>query len=563
MAIQNTRLKFIINEPLANSVSKVLSISNIDNTIDIGPFKILILHNQRVFNLFKTKSLSIDNFEDNYYKYLNYGLVFIFCGSKITIFNDIYGAYPIFTYLTDNGKINTLTNYFEPTSNSNLNKIAVVEFIHFNHFLGTSTLNTEVKRVQGGMKIEISNERIYIKQIFNWENIVQKFTTYPTESLEPYLVLQSVISEAIDKKEATLTLTGGYDSRLLFSILLSQNINFKSLTWGIPGNLQTEIARELSTEYSIKHINILLNDSFKDKINGYVEYILRNYKETPFIIDVPQFIYMCQNLPANSNLICGFMGSEVIRGPSYSSQVTLTKFAAQICLAKNKNEIKNIIINFNERHPFINNAFINKYLDHFVDKYFLYSLGSNRSRLRNYNMFRYLFFEKYAKIYGQFIKIHYDSNINLINPYLDFEFICTVFNRNNTLNKFTPFENNQLKNFFLYRFYAKEIKKAYPGMLLTKVDRGYKIKDLITMHGYFKLIPKQIKRKLIKGNAKTSNKKVVDSFNWYYPLLKYLDPMQMQMFEEVINFEYYKKDFSKLSDLDKIKVQLIYGLVNS
>jgi folate-dependent phosphoribosylglycinamide formyltransferase PurN len=42
---------------------------------------------------------------------------------------------------------------------------------------------------------------------------------------------------------------------------------------------------------------------------------------------------------------------------------------------------------------------------------------------------------------------------------------------------------------------TSEIKENYPKLLKTKLDRGYKIIDLITLSGFLKLIPLQFYRK--------------------------------------------------------------------
>ena len=102
------------------------------------------------------------------------------------------------------------------------------------------------------------------------------------------------------------------------------------MTWGQEGNLQTSTAEKISQQYNIVHKDIKLDASFQSEMNQYLEEIITTGSESPFAIDIPQFIHMCKALDKGTNLISGFMGSEIIRGPSYSSQVTLMKFAADI-----------------------------------------------------------------------------------------------------------------------------------------------------------------------------------------------------------------------------------------
>ena len=109
---------------------------------------------------------------------------------------------------------------------------------------------------------------------------------------------------------------------------------------------------------------------------------------------------MCRGLEKDTNLISGFMGSEIIRGPSYSSQVTLTKFAADIGLAKTKEEIKLLIQEFQTEYPFLDDTVVNQNIDKLVDLYADYSKIGKQNSNRNTSIFKYLFLEKYPKIYA-------------------------------------------------------------------------------------------------------------------------------------------------------------------
>ena len=121
---------------------------------------ILVINNQRVENHFKKGKLSIQNITNELHKYLEFGLVIIINDSKntITIYNDIYGAYPLFLESKNNKKI--VRNYFDFDKSKKLNEFAIVQLIHFNHILGSNTLNKEVERIKGGHAIEINADGI-------------------------------------------------------------------------------------------------------------------------------------------------------------------------------------------------------------------------------------------------------------------------------------------------------------------------------------------------------------------------------------------------------------------
>jgi hypothetical protein len=305
-----------------------------------------------------------------------------------------------------------------------------------------------------------------------------------------------------------------------------------------------------------------LGETFRNEVPRFLDYILSNGSETPFITDIPQFIYMCEQLNDNTDLICGFMGSEIVRGPSYSSQVTLTKFAADIGLATSKEQIKNIIIEFNNRFPYITQEFIERNMDQIIEDYSVYSKINDCSKFKNANIFKYLFYEKFPKIYGPIINYHHNLKVNLINPYMDFKFIVKTLKENKALSEMTPYENGSLNNFYSYRFYAKEIKKIHPDLMHTKMDRGYKLKDLISPFGIMKLIPYQVYRKFKKKNI--APVKVVDSNLWYADMIQKNVEINSEELKNVLNGTFINESCPKINsktDLDKIKFQLILGLL--
>lgn len=518
---------------------------------------VVVIGNERVRNLFNKKILTCENFEKEYHQYLDYGIV-ILIGKKITIYNDIYGAYPLY-YAFNEKKILEIQNTFVFDTQKDIDELAIVEFLHFNHLLRERTLNKSVKRISAGHKVEITDQDITSKQIFCWDDLISKISVEQKET--PSFYLEQYIQESLNKEDITLTLTGGFDSRLLLSVMLSKIQKFKTITWGLPGNLQTSTASNLSTQFGLDHEDIELKAFFLKDIGRYLDYMAKNATELPFITDIPQFLYMCENLKENENLVSGFMGSEIIRGPSYSSQVTLTKFAADIGLCNSRAEIKSCIYKFQESYPYINQSFLDCNIEKIVDNYQVYSKIDAPKNLPNSNIFQYLFYEKYAKIYGLIINYHQLFNINLINPYMDFKFISSVFSKNKALTKMTPYQNSTFKNFLLYRLYAQEIKNTYPAILNTKLDRGYFVKDLINIKGILKLIPYQIYR---RQNKKSGNiKKVVDSYSWYESHIEDEFKNFPLIIEGIIEGKIVKqkiKDSKNLDNLDKIKLQLILGL---
>jgi hypothetical protein len=550
-------MQFQINS--RNFKEEYQTLVNSKHVLDLNSdAKVLVLGNIRLQNLITNGSFDpIQNIK-KYKYYLDYGLIILFRNDSIEIYNDIFGAYPLFLHEMDN--LSSLTNVFKFTKSSELNEIAIIEQIHFNHFLGTNTLCKNTKRIAGGSKIKISSEGVSIEEVYSWDDFLfdlnhEELTKSPFEYLNDY------ISQSIDSsRKLTLTLTGGYDSRMLFGVLLKNKIEFDTVTWSKEESSQVSVARDVAKKFGKHHDSLYLDSDFDLKIRSYIDDIINSESELPFITDVPPFLHLCNFLERNQNLISGFMGSEIIRGPSYSSEVTLTKFAATIQLCTNKQEIRQKIRDFQSEFQVISNEFIEENLEILVNNYAVYARIGLNEKLKNVHIFKYLFKEKYPKIFGHILNLHQSKDINTINPYLDFKFILSALRYNSAMEKMTPYENNWFQNFKLYRFYANLIKEHSPMLLETPLDRGYKLNDLITLHGLMKLVPYQFYRKWKKRNSKP--KIVVDSFNWYYKMIKEIEIENDQLNKLIAN-EFIlkiKNSNESLNSREKILIQHIFAI---
>lgn len=515
--------------------------------------------NQRFFNAFNSNQLSIKEFQEKAYQNLEYGLIVIEGKASIQIYNDVFGAYPLF--LSEINGISSLSNTFDFHDNHTLDEISIIQYIHFNHILEDRTLSNKIKRLKGGSCIYINSKGFNCEQKVDW-SILESILfdeELKNDSLKSWEFIHDFIKQSNNgSNKNLLTLTGGFDSRLLLGAMLSANDCFETITWGQSGNLQTETAKEISDKFKLNHIEIKLDQNFQDKVDEYLKEIIKYGSETPFIIDIPQFIHMCRKIKNGTNLVSGFMGSEIIRGPSYSSQVTLTKFAADIGLAKSKEEIRQIIEEFQKDHPFIQENALKKNMDELITSYSNYSrIGLNQQN-KNASIFKYLFLEKYPKIYGPIIKLHHDYEINLINPFMSIDYIRYMLMENQAKSKLKPYEGNAYYNYKLYKYYAHALNDIYPELNETYVDRGYLIKDLISPIGSVKLPVFQIYRKLIKKNN-AKNAPTVDSNKWYKSQLQMIPDNLNPKLNSIINNQIFQ-NLNNFKGVDTIKAQLILGL---
>ena len=535
-----------------------LSHSRISKSFQDENITVYVLDNIRLNRQIERCQNIAEFIEKDYFNYLDYGLMFVRSKDSLIIYNDIYGCFPLFHA---SEPFNAITTDIGSWNDFVLDEYAVIDFFLFHHFLSDSTLNQHLRRIPGGSRIEITDEKIVITEKFSWQDLRESLLIPRVETCDQILLKH--LDEALIDRQSILTLTGGFDSRLLFAAQLNREASFETITWGEPKNIQSRVAKDLSERYSVTHTDVVLDESFRSNIERILYQISRVTPESPFLIDVPQFAWMCEKLPENTRLITGFMGSEIIRGPSYSSQVTLTEFAANIMLSRSVNQIRSLLLEFNTEYQIFEESYWLRHIDKLIDRYKIYSRIGISESLKNENMFRYLFYEKYAKIYSQFIKIHFENDVIILNPYMDINFIARTFQERRSFSFLTPFENGSYKNFLSYRIYALLIRKLYPQLVQSSVDRGYLIHDLLSVFGFLKLIPLQILRK-IRKKFRRNVIKTVDSFSWYEDIIKNTpvsDKTKMLLpFLRHDNLILHSQNMNNLSELKKLQIILYLGL---
>lgn len=465
-------------------------------------------------NLLKENRYSDINEIINLTEQFDYGIIVLIFNNTIYLFNDPYGAYPLF--LNTNGNKTIVVdniNSFGRSMLSHYDELAIADYYLFHHAVGQNTLHRYIKRVRGnsiikkeanGM-IEVTSKRMLSRRL-------------EIKKVSDETALSNHLKLAETNNIKLLTLTGGFDSRLLMSFLLSKSTNFETVTWGSVGNLQSHIAKKLSREFNLNHNEITLDDEFINQIPQLIKQIFLTTPDSPFILDMPQFLYYSDLIVKKYgavDLITGFMGSELLRGPTYSSEVLLTKFIADLYKIKSFQDLKSIIHTSLSYSNLFNIEYINDNINALAERYVLYS-SVGYERFNDTGQVNYLLNEKYGKMYSQIIRLH-NKSINLINPYLNCHFINNQMLRN---LKGSFYSDSKFKNFKSYRYYADLIRKVYPGLLRTEIDKGgFYLKDLLTTSGFMRiLINKYILKRKSSRLAEYSS--VINYSEWLNEMIK-------------------------------------------
>ncbi|MDD3686431.1 MAG: hypothetical protein RBR71_13540 [Gudongella sp.] len=467
--------------------------------------------------------------------------------NTITIYNDIFGYNRVF-YKKDNKKILVSNSYSLLNDNKqSIAPYAILDLVLFHYLVGGSTPSNIIKKLKGGNKLLINkNECVEVPTKPILDFFKDRFEPHVHTLKNTREILQNEITSKLDNNKTTyLTLTGGFDSRTLLSVLLQSRIPFETITWGGKGNLQNNVSQEISSSFGIKHKDIYLSDDFIKEIFLYSQNIIEINPENPMILDMPQYLYMSKNIP-ESNIITGFMGSEIIRGPSVSSQTTLTQVAAKLALCNSLDEFYNFTSKFLDRLNLFNKEYINQILPEYIEKFYYHFTQASSTHKR---ALEFLFYEKYVGFFKNAVQLHKPHN--LINPYMNLDFITTILNQKTSILNYPVFNTSSKDHFDFYKVYAQIIKSAYPKMLNTRVDRGYKIKHLTNFYDYPFLAYYHLKNHILR-RSKVKYSKPLD-----YPLW-----MKQMILDNLQNSNSLNSDLFNLESINVILDKYSSGLLN-
>jgi asparagine synthase (glutamine-hydrolysing) len=182
-----------------------------------------------IFNLYKEFGKDFIHKIDGIFNIL----IFDKIKNKLLIFNDWAGNHNLFYYF--NGK-----NFIFSTETKGILKIidkktvdrkAIVEQVMFSHLLFDKTLVKEIKLLNPASILEFQNGKLKIENYYDLKNHYKieknKPETYYIEKL--YDLFEKPTKKYLYKKDISLPLTGGIDSRFLLHFMLKYNYNFTDI----------------------------------------------------------------------------------------------------------------------------------------------------------------------------------------------------------------------------------------------------------------------------------------------------------------------------------------------
>ena len=437
---------------------------------------------------------------------------------EVFICNDQVGVLRIY-YEFEKNKLLISTDISFLLNNEQLDEKGLIQFGLLNYYYDDSTIFKNIKWVLPGNLVRIKDDANEIYNYFNFFNHVLNLKNGKSKSLhETAASLQSITHDYFDESQACLTLTSGFDSRLLFATVNESTDQISAFTFGQPENIEFSIADKVLSEKNKEiYYKIILDEEFEEFLNSYPDYIYQT-KNLELNFNRYHYVYIWKKLKelgVSSNILTGLCGDSFLRdGLTVSYQINELLYN----LIYTKDKIKTI-------HDFLDKK-----------SYFILSLELNRSVVEDYliNIFSPL---KNNNVYFNhfFIKINFGIQkyfatelntenliLNTFSPFLDIRYIDMLI-----LTGYSNVTNDFLNRKFRYqnishKVYASLIKSLNERLIYIPTNRGYPLSNAL----YIKDLPVKLvkyylykkKKKINDLNYQTwrsnSNLKLIEGMNF-------------------------------------------------
>ncbi|MBA6222883.1 7-cyano-7-deazaguanine synthase [Colwellia sp. MB02u-18] len=198
---------------------------------------------------------------------------------------------------------------------------------------GCNTLLDSLYQVQAAEVVLLNNE---VECYEYWTYATSKIVNKPFYKLQNSLlnILDDVtkrLVESVDGRTVVIPLSGGYDSRLIVSLLKKHKYNSViCFTYGSKTSFEKKIARKVARKHNVKLIEIDYTPEFIDEnldIAEYIDYIkyASNYTSLPHIQDFLSVKYLVKNglVPTGSIFVPGHSG-DLFAGTHIACEKTAT-----------------------------------------------------------------------------------------------------------------------------------------------------------------------------------------------------------------------------------------------
>lgn len=353
-----------------------------------------------------------------------------------------------------------------------VNKSSLTHFLMFGYDLGNSSFIKNINVLPAGSFI-LGSEKWEMSQYddFQWLLNSPQINYKAGTELIDHLFEKSIKKIVQDKSDIGLSITGGWDGRLILSYLKSIHKDPKILyTYGKENHIDMITAQKFSSNFSYHHIPIFLNGDFVDEYNPLANETillsdgLRAYNRGHYTLMAQKLSKQVQFILSGN---CGSNILKIVQAPGAVYSNNLFK----VFLSKTDNDLINIYKEFLENHPWINNSI--------SEEEFLYSIKNTDlifdNNIDTAKRFYHFLITNVERKYFGVEAASYSNYINNQTPFMDIEFLKGVVKTPFFGGHYKFLEKNTSVRYRLSLLYADLMIKRNKDFAKFTSDRGFPI----------------------------------------------------------------------------------------
>lgn len=422
---------------------------------------------------------------------------------KLIICNDHFGIQKFFyrpdpVFIASN-KIENILNY---QTDIVQDRKALIKYTLFNYFVDGETIYKGICYSQPATKIQIKDRDFHISK--HWNGIISASAEQPVLKEKVKLISECWL-EILEQYsssfsgDSSLTLTGGFDSRMVLAGLMNQKKTVRTVTFGNPESIDAKNARRISGKLRIPHKTLSDDIQLKENFDRIATDAVRLSGSLLNLLRMNRIWHLKTGLD-NKNIFLGYAGSEILRG-LYPDGLLQSEFFLNS--GKPGANVKELICSILDKH-FVeyNQEEIEEAVAEITS-----SAGNNIHHLLDVVI---------PLHFGEDMRWLELNGINSVSPFLDVDFYellarlnCIALlkeaHKQSGSSHFSRIDNPYLP--------ARLIKELYPPLSRLNLGKGYSPSDYI-FSKYFAGIKFFINKMLIKSPP------VALLFPWYHSFLE-------------------------------------------
>jgi hypothetical protein len=193
--------------------------------------------------------------------------IYDYLNDELSLINDVFGSVPLNYYIGNDQIIfSSQLKSIQTFTNTDIDELSLAEYLSMGITLDGKTLLKNIYRMWPGTVIKINNQKSEKIQYFEpWYEKSTKISTHKKIEEATETFSNSINDNFENGHNTAAALSGGFDSRLIWSILYSQNQEATATTFGERGALDIELAGLIAEKLDISHeIFILTEESLRD-----------------------------------------------------------------------------------------------------------------------------------------------------------------------------------------------------------------------------------------------------------------------------------------------------------